>query len=309
MDILVTGSSGYLGGRLCAWLEANGHVVRRGTRQPRTPHEVVTDWADAASLGRACRGADAVVHLAGMNAAACLADPCLALEVNGVNTVRLIQIAERSGVKRFVYLSTIHVYGRGQGTLREDYLPQPLHPYATSHRAGEDVTLAAGTASGGMQGVVLRLSNAFGAPARRDADCWTLLVNDLCRQAVTLKTLRLHGNGMQRRDFIALTDACRGIGHALAAAHPLAADDRVYNLGGGWSPTLLEVAELVDSRHQALFGESCAIVRSSDKGDPEPPLDFVCERLARAGFVASTDRVREIDDLLVFCREQFGPAA
>jgi len=268
---------------------------------------VLTDWADAESLARACSGADAVVHLAAMNAAACLADPCLALEVNGVNTVRLLQVARKSGVEQFIYLSTVHVYGRSRGTLREDSLPHPLHPYATSHRAGEDATLTAG-AGGGMRGVVLRLSNAFGAPARCDADCWTLLVNDLCRQAVTLKTLCLNGNGMQRRDFITLTDACRGIGHVLDGSLPTT-EDHLYNLGGGWSPTVLEVAELVASRHQALFGECCAIVRLTNEGDPEPPLDFVCERLARTGFVASTDIVREIDDLLAFCREQFGLAA
>jgi UDP-glucose 4-epimerase len=109
-------------------------------------------------------------------------------------------------------MSTTHVYGPQVGRLEETTLPAPRHPYATSHRAAEDAVLAA---SGNFTAMVLRLSNGFGAPTHAQANCWTLLVNDLCRQAVTDCTLRLRSAGLQHRDFIPLADVTRIVDHML----------------------------------------------------------------------------------------------
>ena len=67
-------------------------------------------------------------------------------------------------------------------------LPLPDIPYAITHRAAEDFTLMFAS-RGKLDARVVRLSNAFGAPAHGSVDRWTLLVNDLCRQAVETKKL------------------------------------------------------------------------------------------------------------------------
>ena len=75
-----------------------------------------------------------------MNAQNCVTDPVAALEVNAVATARLLQAAIRQGAKRFIYLSTAHVYGSSlSGVITEETCPASLCPYAASHRAGEDV--------------------------------------------------------------------------------------------------------------------------------------------------------------------------
>jgi UDP-glucose 4-epimerase len=59
---------------------------------------------------------------------------------------------------------------------------------------------------GDIEGIVIRVSNSFGAPAHQHANCWMLLVNDLCRQAVSTGQMTLRSSGIRRRDFVTLTD-------------------------------------------------------------------------------------------------------
>ena len=140
------------------------------------------------------------------------------LERNGIPTIVMgaaKDIVEWCGVPRFLYFSTAHVYGSSlEGTITEQTCPRNLHPYATSHLAGEQAVLEAAQ-RGAIRGVVFRLSNAFGAPVSSEVNCWMLLVNDLCRQAVTTGELALRTAGLQLRDFVTLEDVTRAVLHVL----------------------------------------------------------------------------------------------
>ena len=57
--------------------------------------------------------------------------------------------------------------------------------------------------------VVFRLSNCIGAPKDINSNCWMLLVNDLCKQIIEHKKMKLNTNGKQLRNFITITDVCR----------------------------------------------------------------------------------------------------
>ena len=272
MRILITGGFGFVGGRLGQYLHQAGHQIMLGSRNANSlpnwlPNaEVVkTDWNDAGSLEQACNGADVVIQAAGINAQDCAADQIAALEVNGLGTARLLAAATRAGVKRFIYLSTAHVYSSPLiGKISEDTCPSNLHPYATSHLAGERAVLGANQ-RGDIEGVVLRLSNAFGMPAHKDVNCWMLLVNDLCRQAVETGKLVLHSNGLQQRDFITLTNVVLCVEYFLSL--PLATyKNSVFNLGGDCSLSVYDMTLLVASRCQAVLGFTPLIERI----EPQP---------------------------------------
>lgn len=313
MRVLVTGGFGYLGGRISKYLVSqNNYQIILGSRQktgipPWLPRvEVVRlQWDLPGNLHNICSGVDAVVHTAGMNAQDCAADPTGAFEVNAIATGRLVDAAINSGVKRFIYFSTARVYCSPlAGVLTEETCPVSLHPYATSHRAAEDL-LRAAHQSGEVEGVVIRLSNAFGAPAHKDAKCWRLLVNDLCRQAVTNKKLVLHTSGLQRRDFIPLTDVCRAIKHLLHLSEQELGRG-VFNVGGMWSPSIWEMACLVQSRCKVLLGFEPNIVRPSPQsGEVTNELDYRVDMLTKTGFQLDSDRAEEIDKLLKFCEAEF----
>jgi UDP-glucose 4-epimerase len=313
MRILITGGFGYLGGRLSQLLTSeNSNEIILGSRYQTSPPKwlpkvrlVSTQWDSLHSLEKSCRDVDAVVHLAGMNAQDCSDNPVAALELNAVATARLLQAAIRQGVKRFIYLSTAHVYVSPlTGIITEDICPISLNSYATSHRAGEDVVRAANQ-RGEIEGVVIRLSNAYGAPVHKDANCWMLLLNDLCRQAVTTKHMALQSSGLQRRDFIPLSDACRAIDHLLHLPTQKLTRD-IFNVGGGWVPTIWEAACLAQERCHVILGfrpQLTCISQKEDKG--VAMLDYRSDALHQTGFQSIFNRVEEVDQLLHFCKTSF----
>lgn len=313
--LLITGGFGYLGGRLAEHLSAQPRFeLRLGSRgKVNSPSwaplsEVVqTVWSSPGELQRICEGVDAVVHLAGMNAQDCAKDPVGAVEVNGLHTARLLRAAIEQGVGRFVYLSTAHVYASPlSGLITEQDCPLNLHPYATSHRVGEDLVRQS-SQRGEIEGVVIRLSNSYGAPMHREVNCWMLLVNDLCRQAVENRRLELHTSGEQQRDFIPLGDACRAIEFLLRLPSGKLGDG-LFNVGGG-SMTVLEMSELIQQRCAATLGFIPEIIRpESFSGEKISGLDYRKDKLLASGFVPDGNMADEIDKTLNLCQEEWGTA-
>jgi UDP-glucose 4-epimerase len=209
-------------------------------------------------------------------------------------------------VERFIYFSTAHVYGAPLvGSLTEQSLPRPVHPYSITHKVAEDFVLAARD-QGKIQGIVLRLSNGFGAPAHAEIDRWTLVVNDLCRQAVADGVLVLRSPGLQWRDFITLTDVARAVAHFLNLPETDCGDG-LFNIGGDCSLRIIDVARLVARRSQAVLGITLPIKRPEPgPGDEQPTLDYKIDKLQATGFTLLQNHEEEIDATLRFCRELAG---
>ena len=310
MKVLITGGLGYLGGRLAQHLSLNEEfelllVSRRKLESPNwlpSVQMVETEWASQKQLVKICEGVDAVVHLASMNAVESARSPARALQMNGVSTVRLLEAAIKQHVSRFIYLSTAHVYGTPlQGLIDETIKTLPLYPYATSHKAGEDVVMAAHHL-GRIEGIVLRLSNSFGPPTHETVNCWNLLIPDLCRQAVTENKMVLHSSGLQRRDFIPMIDACNAIKHVLQLPG-LKLGEGLFNVGGNWCPTVYEVACLIRRRCVNLLNRSPLISRKKSQSiERTLPLTYNIERLRKTGFELNGLIEEEIDGLLIFCQ-------
>ena len=313
MRILITGGIGFVGGRLAQWLSQSGrHEVCIVTRSsvagpvPWLPQVEVRriNWNSADELRNLCEGFDIVAHLAGVNAPDSAADPVMAYEFNVVSTARLVQAAIQAGVRRMLYLSTAHVYGSPlQGEISERLCPIPVHPYAISHRAAEDIVRAA-HAAGKLEGIAVRVSNAFGAPTHAAVNCWMLLVNDLCRQAVLNRQLVLNSSGQQFRDFVPMQFTCAALAHLLEV--PVAAlGDGLFNLGGNWSVRVLDVAERIATLAENVLGCKLELQRRPDETDPTPAsLHYNSARLYASGFSMDSQACINVEilQLLEFCK-------
>ena len=310
MRILITGGYGYVGGRLAKHLFRQGHEVILGSRDSHQitkwlpeAKNVLIDWFDTSSLKNACESVHVIIHTSGMNAPNSKNNPIKAFEVNGLLTGRLIEAAKTKKVKRFIYLSTAHVYSSPLlGNITEDVCPRNLHPYATSHLAGENILIS----DDGIQGVVLRLSNSFGAPVHKDVNCWMLLINDLCRQAVEHKNIVIRSDASQLRDFVSLSDVALAIEHFINL--PLKNNiDNIFNLGGNFVLNLQQVSELVANRCYELFGYLPGIqFTETSKEFSKEFLNYRIEKLVSTGFNLNNPIEKEIDELLLFCKENFG---
>lgn len=313
MRILITGGFGYVGARLAVHLAKAGHKITLGTRQTISSPNWLSDskvveliWDDQLKLQENCKGIDIIIHAAGMNSKDCIADPVSALAFNGLATTRLVSAACIAKVKKFIYLSTAHVYSDPlMGVISEKNCPKNLHPYATSHLAGEYSILNAHF-SKKIEGIVVRLSNSFGPPIHKDVDCWGLLINDLCRQALETRNMKLETSGLQKRDFIALSDVCKIIEY-LANIQLEHNQPNIFNVGSGLSESVIEIAQLIQQQCFRVIGFRPELhLKKIELEEQFTELHYKSDNLKSIGIdFKAIDKELEIYQLLKFCEATF----
>jgi UDP-glucose 4-epimerase len=308
--VLVTGGSGYIGGRLVRALlsDASFSVTIAGRLAQPSQLGVrtrVVDWNNPASLDAACRAQDMVVHLAAMNEQDCEREPLLALRSNGLATLMLLRAAQSAGVRRFVYLSTSKVFGANPtGTIDESRVPRPENHYAITHRIAEDYVLAAHD-NGHLQGIVMRLSNSLGAPADPGVNAWMSIGNDFCRQAATTKRIALKSSGLAWRNFIAMADTVAAVRHALTMPFGLLSDG-LFHLGGPETLRIWDLALRIAGRADKMFEQSTKVERASEQSATvHQMLEWRTDKFCSTGWKATTTLDEEIDGTLRMCRDAF----
>ncbi|MBI4995397.1 MAG: NAD-dependent epimerase/dehydratase family protein [Rhodocyclales bacterium] len=161
MTVLVTGATGFIGGRL---RRSGDRVLARDA--DAVAGGVRGDLLDRASLRAACAGIERVFHCAGYAHAFNSADPDVHWRVNCEGTRNLVDAAGEAGVRRFVFLSSVKAMAEpGDDCIDEEWPGEPDSAYGRAKRAAEDAVLAAG-AKYGMHVVNLRLAMVYGRGGR-----------------------------------------------------------------------------------------------------------------------------------------------
>ena len=172
--VLVTGASGFVGSALVARLVADHRYRVRAALREAGPNlagavePVLTGELDANTEWEpALADVDVVVHAAARvhQLRERETEPLRAFRsVNVEATLRLAHAAAASGVRRFVFLSTIKVNGESTPPgrpFRADDPPAPRDAYAISKREAEDTLVALAVATG-MEVVVIRAPLVYG---------------------------------------------------------------------------------------------------------------------------------------------------
>lgn len=136
--ILLTGASGFVGRAMLKALADRGLAVRAVSRSSSRESTSRLEWARGdvtvpAGWDRLFDGIDVVVHLAG-NPGRGSEDEMM--RANADATAMLARAAVTAGVRRFVYASTIRVYGH-QGQIDAATKPMPADAYGRSKLAAE----------------------------------------------------------------------------------------------------------------------------------------------------------------------------
>lgn len=164
MLVALTGATGFIGRRLLRDLPARGYKLRALLRRPTElsldcASAVIGDIAKPYNMTAALADVDAVIHLAGITAGASglPEDDYRALNVEA--SVRLAQAAERAGIKRFIFLSSVRAQAgpSAEGVLSEDSDAAPTDAYGRSKLAAER-----GIAALDIDWAALRLALVYG---------------------------------------------------------------------------------------------------------------------------------------------------
>lgn len=193
---------------------------------------------------------ETVVHLAAKaGVRPSVSDPRTYQEVNVGGTLNVLDLAQRNGIKKFVFGSSSSIYGpTATPPFREDAPLNPISPYAATKAAGE---LLAHTYSHlyDMQIVCLRFFTVYGPRQRPD-----LAIHKFARLIASHSPIPVYGDGSSERDFTYINDIIQGIMASIAyEATPF----EVINLGESQTITVNRLIELLE----AALGEKAIIDR------------------------------------------------
>jgi UDP-glucose 4-epimerase len=245
VKVLVTGGSGFIGSHVIDKLAAAGHSPRNFDLQPSPWHAAgeidteIGDLTDPADVGEAVRGCDTIVHLAAMaDVNQVVGAPERTDAVNVRGTFNLLEAAREHGVSRFVYASTIWVYGNAPGPEPHDEdtaLVLPPHLYTATKLAGEMYCRSFETLYG-VPATILRFGIPYGPRARPAA-----VLPAFIGMAQAGSSLTIAGDGSATRQFVYVEDLAEGV---VAALVPRGAG-RIYNLVGDELVSVREIADTV----------------------------------------------------------------
>lgn len=304
--VLVTGGFGFLGGRISQELAKlpDSEIVLTSRKSRQSPSwlsnckTIQLDVRDDLSVSNAVKGVDTIVHLASLNDQDSKVDLQKTFDVTTLGTMRLVDAAINSGVTKFVYQSSVHIYGRNLvGQVTEQTIPAPESIYAISHLAAEQY-VAAMVVKGRISGAILRCANGFGTPTHKDVNAWHLLVNGLCQEALQNNVLKLRSSGTQRRDFITISDIARAFSHILTLKN-MDRQSPIYNLGSSISTPVIEMVNLIaDLVAKTTASRPKIEVPKTDSAVQEPSSAIDISKLRSTGFVPENDYSAEILNIL-----------
>lgn len=192
---------------------------------------------------------EAVINLAARaGVRASVENPWVYVDTNLTGTLNLLELCQRSGIRKFVLASTSSIYGENAPlpTPESADSSHPLQPYAASKKAAEAMAHAYHHLYG-IDVSILRFFTVYGPAGRPDMSVFRFI-----RWITEGETLHLNGDGSQSRGFTYVDDIARGV---ILALQPVGFE--IFNLGGHENITIRGLIE----RIEALVGRQANIVQ------------------------------------------------
>ncbi len=182
----------------------------------------------------------------------------------------LLEAARKTGVKKFIQISTDEVYGSIlSGSFRETDRLEPSSPYSAS-KAGADRLAFSYFVTYGLPVVITRCSNNYG-PYQFPEKLIPLFVTN----ALEDKNLPIYGDGLNVRDWIYVMDHCDAIDFLVHNGE----NGQVYNVGSGNERTNLDITAII----------------LHELGKPESLKTYVADRLGHdRRYSVDTGRIRNL---------------
>lgn len=206
-------------------------------------------------------------------------------ETNLLASMNLVNASVNGGVQRFVFTSSIAVYGAGQTPMTEQMTPRPEDPYGISKLAVE-LDLAAAHEMFGLSYTVFRPHNVYGEK-QNIADKYRNVIGIFMNQVLSGQPMTIFGDGLQTRAFSHIDDVAPAIAESPRVE---GARNEIFNIGADTPYTVVELAHEVaaalgrepDIRHLEArnevvhaFSDHSKMARVFDLNEPVPLRDGI----------------------------------
>ncbi len=246
--ILVTGSSGTIGTRLCEKLLELGYDVTGVDIKPNKWNgtinalTIIADLTKKYDLAKVPKNFDLAIHLAA-NARVynIVLDPEQSLE-NFDMSFNMLEHCRKSGIKRFIFASSREVYGNIEKvTLTENdaAIDNSESPYSASKAAAECFVRAYQKCYG-IDFIITRFSNVYGM--YDESDRIVPLAIRLCREN---RPIEIFGKGKEL-DFTYIDDTVQGIVKCVEKFE--SAKNETFNIATGKAEFILATVEGIRKR-------------------------------------------------------------
>lgn len=273
MRVLVTGAAGMVGAHVAAELLARGAQViaiddlSRGdaANVPSAATFIQADIRNAEMLSNifAQNGPfDSVLHEAslinaGIDAENAVVD--IAINING--TLNLLRLSTESHVRRFVYASSVAIYGRPMDlpARESETIPRPIASYGIGKLAAEHYVRYFAEMSGDMSYACLRYSNIYGPLQHPLGEVG--VVGVFVQRLFEGLPLIQHGDGTQCRDFLYVSDCVEATIAALMSSRNM-----VLNIGSGYPTSVKSIIDELKKVADSKIAVDQTIIRHGEIG-------------------------------------------
>jgi len=282
MKVLITGGFGYLGSFLADYFFRKNfevYILEKNVKPEYNSKYIVIE-ADICDLDILQKKLDFEIDYCIHTAAA--ADYFvenyykLALNVNTLGTRNLIEVLRHKQLKKFIYISTIHIYGaQNTENISESLLPNPINDYALTHLFAEYYVKQYSQLYN-FPYVIFRLSNSYAAPLSLNSTKWYLVINDMVKSAFEKNKIILNSNGNASRDFIWQKNVAQIIEKTMYSDKAI---NDTYNLASEKNYSVLEIAGKVQKVFNEKFNRQIPVLANSEDENIYSENFVSCEKL------------------------------
>ena len=250
---LVTGIAGFVGSKLAERLLEDGHKVvgidNLSTgfvdAVPEGAIFIKGDCQDKKLIDRLyIYKFDAIFHIAGQSSGEIsFDDPVYDLQTNTQSTLQLLKLCRDTGCKKFIYASSMSVYGDVDDVaINENHPTSPKSFYGVGKLASEHYLRI--YSNYGIAATALRLFNVYG-PGQNMDNLKQGMVSIFLAQALRNKSIHIKGSADRYRDFVYIDDVVDAF--LKSRTHTKTGTFGIYNICSSQKTTVGELVQLIQS--------------------------------------------------------------
>jgi UDP-glucose 4-epimerase len=253
MNILVTGGAGFIGKHLVKYLLEKDYEVTIFDNFSNSKKEslfnliklganiIEGDIKKIEDIQNASVNQNVIIHLAAkISVPESIKNPTETFENNVNGTKNVLIASKKNNIKKIISASSAAVYGKSDPNVKltENVDMKPISPYGESKMKME-LEIKDFETKNDVNCIILRFFNIYGIGQTPE---YSGVITKFIEMIKERKSLKIFGNGLQTRDFVAIDDVIHSIHNAI-----LYGKSGTYNIASGNITTIKEVAELMIS--------------------------------------------------------------